>query len=127
MRRKSWAAQTCIVAAFVLSFVSSVHGAEEIVELRLQKVKALSGLVVYPNGDPAVAAHVVEYDSDWKGELRRTQTDSTGHFTLAPVKGRKVYYLQITARQSGVNPLRVPLQISRLRGKSSLHLRLSLA
>jgi hypothetical protein len=125
--KRPWLVRACILAAFVLSFSSTLQAVEEMVELSLQKSKALSGIVVYPNGDPVIGAHVVEYSPDWKSELRRTETDLEGHFTLAPVKGRKIYYLQITARERGVNTLRAPVQISRLRGRGSLHLCLKLA
>jgi hypothetical protein len=101
--------------------------AEQIVELRLQKVASIEGVVVYPNGEPVNRAQVVEFSPDWKAELRRTETDSTGHFKLNPVKGRKTYYLQITAMETGVNPLRVPVQISRWATKKPLRLALQLA
>jgi hypothetical protein len=110
-----------------LLLISPVSGTEEIVELRLQKVKALTGLVTYPNGDPVKEARVVEFSADWKNELRATVTDSQGRFTFTPVKGREIYYLQISASETGVNPLRVPLQISRFWGKKSLELRLNMA
>jgi hypothetical protein len=55
---------------------------------------------------------------DWKTVVRETSTDSEGRFSLAPVKGRKVYYLEITVPgMSGVNPFRVSVKINRLLGK----------
>jgi hypothetical protein len=94
----------------------------------LQTVRALRGVVLYPNGDPVKGAKVAELTPDWKQELRVTKTDSDGSFNLAPVKGRKVYYLQITVPNgTGVNPLRVPAKINRLWGKGLLRLRLELA
>ena len=119
-----------ILALLFVFLGSNLLANEETVEMRLQRVKSLGGVVVLPNGDPVVGAQVVEYSSDWHTELRRTETDSQGHFALTPVKGRKLYYLQITARDAhnvGINPLRVPLQISRFRGKDQLVLRLKLA
>jgi hypothetical protein len=119
------------IVALLLSiacFRPHVYAAEQIVELRLQTVKALRGIVVYPNGDVVKGAKVAELTSDWKTELRETRTDEEGHFSLAPVKGRKVYYLQVTVPEAaGVNPLRVPAKINRWRGKRSLRLRLHLA
>jgi hypothetical protein len=112
----------------IISFRPQLHAAEEIVELRLQTVKALKGIVVYPSGEPVKGAKVAELTSDWKAELRVTSTDSEGRFSLAPVKGRKVYYLEITVPGvTGVNPLRVPTKINRLWGKRLLSLRLELA
>jgi hypothetical protein len=112
----------------VISFRPHVHAAEEIVELRLQTVKALKGVVVYPNGELVKGAKVAELTSDWKTELRVTSTDSEGRFSLAPVNGRKVYYLEITVPgAAGVNPLRAPAKINWLWGKGLLRLRLHLA
>ena len=112
----------------IICFRPHVYAVEQIVELRLQTVKALKGIVLYPNGDLVKGAKVAELTSDWKTELRETRTDAEGRFVLAPVKGRKVYYLQITVPEvAGVNPLRVPAKINRLRGKESLRLQLQLA
>ena len=112
----------------VTSFRPRAHGAEEIVELRLQMVKALRGVVLFPNGDIVTGAKITEFTPDWKTELRVTITDSEGRFSLAPVKGRKVYYLQVTVPHGvGVNPLRVPAKINRWWGKPSLRLQLELA
>ena len=105
-----------------------VRAAEQVVELQLQTVKAFKGLVVYPNGEPIKGARVTELTSDWKTKVRETSTDSEGRFSLAPVKGRKVYYLEITVPgRSGVNPLHVSVKIDRLRGKGLLRLQLQLA
>jgi hypothetical protein len=112
----------------IISLAGRVHAAEEIVELRLQRAKCLCGIVTYVNGDPVPDAQVEELGQDWKGsQLRSTKTDSEGRFTLASIKGRKIYYLQISSRQPGVNPLRVPVQISRFRGTKLLRLQLRLA
>jgi hypothetical protein len=98
------------------------------VELQLQTVKALKGLVAYPNDEPVKGARVTELKSDWKTEVRETRTDSEGRFRLAPAKGRKVYYLEITVPgMSGVNPFRVSVKINRLWGKGLLRLQLQLA
>jgi len=112
----------------IICFRPHVYAAEETVQLRLQAVKALRGIVVYPNGDIVKGAKVAELTSDWKTELRETRTDEEGRFSLAPVKGHKVYYLQVTVPEvPGVNPLRVPAKINRLWGKGSLRLQLHLA
>lgn len=105
-----------------------VHANEEIVEMRLQSVKALRGVVLDPNGDPVKGAKVAELTPDWRRELRATNTDSDGRFALTSVKGRKVYYLQISAPDvEGVNPLRVPAKINRLWSRGLLRLQLKLA
>jgi len=110
------------------SICPKVQAAEQIVELRLQMLKALRGVVLYSNGDTVKGAKVAELASEWKTELRTTTTDSEGHFSLPSVKGRKVYYLQVTVPgAAGVNPLRVPAKLNRFWGKGSLLLRLNLA
>ena len=116
-----------IVLLSIMSLPGRLLAVEEIVELQLQRAKSLSGVVVYPNGDPVEGAKVEELSPNWKETLRSTETDSMGRFTLTPVKGRKIYYLQISARGPGVNPLRVPVAISRLRGTKLLRLQLHLA
>lgn len=116
-----------LIAIFAVLLVQNVHGAEEVLELPLQKVKSLTAVVTYPNGDPVKRARVVELGSDWKTEIRATVTDSEGRFTLEPIKGRKVYYVQVSAPEAGVNTLRVPLTISHWWGKAQLKLRLEFA
>lgn len=128
MNRRQLLAWFVALPLCIGSILPYARAAEETVELRLQTVKALKGVVLYPNGDPVRAAKVAELTSDWKRELRATTTDPQGRFNLTPVKGRKVYYLQVTVPGVvGVNPLRVPAKINRLWGKSALVLRLALA
>ena len=127
VRLTRWLSATLILFSVFL-LTARVQAVEEIVELRLQRAKCLCGIVAYVNGDPVSGATIEDFAQDWKGEpLRSTTTNSEGRFTLAPVKGRKVYYLQISSRQSGVNPLRVPVQISRVRAAKLLRLHLHLA
>jgi hypothetical protein len=125
MRPNRWLAPVMLLSFFTLQ--GRIQAAEEIIELQLQHSKCLCGVVTYANGDPAQNARVEEFGPDWKEALRSTNTGSDGQFALAPVKGRHVYYLQVSARAPGVNPLRVPVQISRFRGTKLLRLRLHLA
>jgi hypothetical protein len=112
----------------IICFHPRAVAAEQTVELRLQTVRALKGIVVYDNGDIVKGAKVAELTSDWKTELRETHTDEEGRFSLTPVKGHTVYYLQITVSDvAGVNPLRVPVKLNRWWGKGSLRLHLQLA
>jgi hypothetical protein len=121
-----WFAPTLLL--FFIIFLQDVQAVEEVVVLRLQKAQCLCGIVTYGNGDPVPGAQVEELGQDWQGaQLRSTETDSGGCFTLTPVKGRNIYYLQISLRKPGVNPLRVPVQISRFRGTRLLRLKLHLA
>ena len=127
MRPNHWLLAILVLLS-ILSLAARVQAAEETVELRLQRAKCLCGIVTFVTGDPVPDAQVEELGQDWKGpQLRSTRTDSEGRFTFAPIKGRKIYYLQISSRQPGVNPLRVPIQISRFRGTKLLRLQLHLA
>lgn len=125
MRSNRWLAPVMLLSFFTLQ--GRIQAAEEIIELQLQHSKCLCGIVTYANGDLAQNARVEEFGPDWKEALRSTNTGSDGQFALAPVKGRHVYYLQVSARAPGVNPLRVPVQIGRFRGTKLLRLRLHLA
>jgi hypothetical protein len=118
-----------LMLVFVLSSSVAVDGAEEIVELPLQRAKCLCGVVLYPNDDPVGGAKIEELGKDWKGSLRSTYADSNGSFSFEPVRGRKLYFLQITApaSASGVNHLRVSVQVVHFRGPRRLRLILRLA
>ncbi len=117
----------CIAVALLsLAVMPCVSAVEELVILPPQTVKSLTGVVAV-NGDPIVGANVIEYSADWKTELRRTTTDGDGRFALQSVKGRKVYYLHISAPGPGINPARVAVKLSRWRGKKSLEIGLHLA
>lgn len=125
MRSNRWLAPVMLLSLFTLQ--GRIQAVEETIELQLQHSKCLCGIVTYANGDPAQNARVEEFGPDWKEALRSTNTGSDGQFALAPVKGRHVYYLQVSARAPGVNPLRAPVQIGRFRGTKLLRLRLHLA
>ena len=118
---------TALVLVLVLSSGVAVESVEQIVELRLQRAKCLCGVVLYPNDDPVSGAKIEELGKDWKGSLRSTYADSKGSFALEPVKGRKIYYLLVTAPASGINPLRVPVKVVYFRGTKLLRLVLHLA
>jgi len=127
MRFKYRLASVFVLASIVGS-ARSARAVEQIVELRLQRVKCLCGVVMYPSGQPLENARVEELDQHWNRPPRRsTETDSAGRFKLASVKGQRVYYLQISVREPGVNLLRVPVQIKSFRGAKLLRLRVQLA
>lgn len=86
-----------------------LHAGVEIVEMaRIQFSRSLSAVVITPDGSPLQGAKVEEFNSNWKTVLRTVQTDAEGTFSLDPVKGRKLYYIQVTA--PGFNPLRFRLK-----------------
>jgi carboxypeptidase family protein len=113
------------LTALLLCSSSPIRAQAQTVEIAdLQLASSLSGLVQDPAGTPIPNAIVQELSSDWKRQLRSTQSDSSGIFSLAPVQGRRVYYLQLSAR--GFNPLRVRVQVDPKRG-GKLRLKLYLA
>ena len=123
---RCFAVALVLVSVFPLS--GRVQAAEEIVQLRMQRARCICGIVSYVTGDVVSGALVEDFAEDWRGTpLRSIKANSEGRFVLTPVKGRKVYYLQISSRKPGVNPLRIPVQISRIRGTKLLRLRLHLA
>ena len=81
----------------------------------VQLARSLAAVVHDPVGYPLPSVLVEERTSDWKEPLRSTKTDAAGAFTSAPVKGRNVYYLQLTMK--GFNPLRVRVKVDSNRGK----------
>jgi hypothetical protein len=58
---------------------------------------------------------VEEVTSDWKKSIRSTTTNAAGAFAFAPVKGRTVYYFQLSFY--AYNPLRVRVKLDDKRGK----------
>jgi hypothetical protein len=96
----------------------------EIVEIdKIQVSQSLSAIVVMPDGSPLPSAKVEEVSSDWKTVLRTVQTDAGGTFTLAPVKGRNIYYIQVSA--PGFNSLRFRLKRKRYARPLKVQIRLS--
>lgn len=88
----------------------------EIVEIERPQIGRSPAAVVHdPAGLPMPGVFVEEFSSDWKTSLRSTKTDAKGAFTFAPVKGRDVYYFQLTSKN--FNPLRVRIKLDRKRGK----------
>ena len=127
MNRRQLLVWVVALSLSIICFRTHVYAAEQIVELRLQTVRTLRG-IVYLNDDIVKGAKIVELASDWKTERRETHTDEQGRFSFDPVKGRTIYYLQITVPAvAGVNPLRVPVKLNRLWGKGLLRLQLQLA
>jgi len=112
-----------------VSFVSwcppTCHAQYQIIEIeKVQLATSLAAVVTDITGSPMPGVLVEEFSSDWKQSLRSTKTDAKGRFTLAPVKGRDVYYLQL--RIDGFDPLRVRMKIDPKQGKN-LRLKLEIA
>ena len=107
-----------VVSGFLLLFPAHLHaqGVSTIEYEKVQVARSLAAVVVDPTGSPIPGVLVEECSSDWKESLRSTKTDTAGSFTLAPVKGRSVYYLQL--RMNGFNPLRVPVKLNPKHGKN---------
>ena len=97
----------------------------QIVELGdVQLAKSLSAAVQDPSGSPVPKALVEEFSPDWKTVLRSSSTNAEGRFSFAPVQGRKIYFLQISA--PGFDPLRVRIHVDHKRG-TNLKLKLVIA
>lgn len=102
----------------VVSLAGRAHADEDAIELQFQSARCLCGIVTYQNGDRVRGAKVEELGQDWKGiPLRSTESDSEERFTPPPVKGRKIYHLQV--RQPGLHLLLVPIRLSRFRGNET--------
>jgi hypothetical protein len=81
---------------------------------RIQKIKSLSGWVHDPSGAPVPSVRVQEFGPGWETSLRESKTDENGNFSLPPVPGRKIYYLQFSV--DGFNPVRLRVQLDAKRG-----------
>lgn len=94
-----------------------LHAQYQIIEIeKVQLATSLAGAVTDITGSRMPGVLVEEFSSDWKQSLRSTKTDAKGRFTLAPVKGRDVYYLQL--RMDGFDALRVRVKIDPKQGKN---------
>jgi len=104
---------------------TQLHAQVQIIEFqRVQLARSLQALVCDAANSPMAGVSVEEFSSDWKESLRSTTTDAAGRFTLVPVKGRDIYYLQL--RIEGWNPLRVRVRVDPKHGKE-LHLKMEIS
>jgi hypothetical protein len=114
-----------LCVSFMFLVPIHLHAQYQIVEIeKVQLATSLAAVVTDIMGSPMPGVLVEECSSDWKQSLRSTKTDAKGGFTLAPVKGRDVYYLQLS--MNGFDPLRVRVKIDPKRGKN-LRLKLEIA
>lgn len=114
-----------IVAVAALFLPTALSAQNQMVEIsNLQLANSVSAIVQDRTGHPVPKVIVEEYDAGWKQPLRSTTSDGTGRFSFAPVTGRKIYYLQLSA--PGLNPLRVRIRLVR-RHRPSLTLQLVVA
>jgi len=101
-----------------LLLVPAFLDAQGVATIEIQNVQLACslGAVVHDSaGFPMAGVLVEEFTSDWKESLRSTKTNEAGSFTFASVRGRDVYYLQLTMK--GFNPLRVRVKVDSKRGK----------
>src|SRR5262249_22674764 len=80
----------------------------------VQLAKSLGATIQDPTGVLVSKAVVQEFSADWKTVLRSVSTDTHGRFSFTPVKGRAIYFIQISA--PGFDPLRFRLQVDTKRG-----------
>ena len=115
------------VAALValLCFPVRIEAQYQLIELAdVQLAKSLGATIQDPTGAPVPKAVVQEFGADWKTVLRSHSTDTHGKFSFAPVPGRTIYFIQISAL--GFDPLRFRLQVDTKRG-TNLKLKLTVA
>jgi Carboxypeptidase regulatory-like domain len=111
--------------SFLVLVPIHVHAQYQIIEIeKVQLARSLDAEVFDLAGSPISGAVVEEFSSEWKELLRTTKTDPTGKFSFAPVKGRDVYYIQLS--MDGFDPLRIRLKIDPKQGKN-LRLKLKVA
>jgi len=102
-----------------------VEAQYQVIELaEVQAGKFLGATIQDPTGAPVRGAIVQEFSSDWKTMLRSASTDAEGKFSFAPVPGRRVYFIQISA--PNFDPLRFRLKVDANHGVS-LKLKLTVA
>lgn len=108
--------RTFHVLLFVLiSYLASSAGVEA-VQIPDQVCTTLSGIVTAPGGQTIPNVQVLEVNSHWKTTLRSTTTDAFGHWSLAPVPKRKVYYLRFVG-PIGFNQVWIRVMIDSHNGK----------
>jgi hypothetical protein len=114
-----------LACGFLVMVPIHLHPQYQIIEIeKVQLARSLDAEVFDPAGSPISGALVEELSSEWKEVLRTTKTDPTGKFSFAPVKGRDVYYIQLS--MDGFDPLRIRLKIDPKLGKN-LRLKLKVA
>jgi hypothetical protein len=114
-----------LCVSFIFLVPIHLHAQYQIIEIeKVQLATSLAAVVTDITGSRMPGVLVEEFSSDWKQSLRSTKTDAKGRFTLAPVKGRDVYYLQL--RMNGFDPLHVRVKIDPKQGKN-LRLKLEIA
>jgi Carboxypeptidase regulatory-like domain len=82
----------------------------------IQVAQSLSAVVTDSAMVPMEGVTIEEMSTDCKTRIRATKTDSTGKFTLPTVRGRTVYYFELT--YNGFDPLRVRIRVDEKRGKT---------
>jgi hypothetical protein len=116
-----------VLAAVValLCFPMRIAAQYQLIELAdVQLAKSLGATIQDPAGAPIPKVLVQEFSADWKTVIRSTSTDTDGRFSFTPVRGRKIYFIQISV--PGFDPLRFRLQVDVKRG-TSLKLKLTIA
>jgi Carboxypeptidase regulatory-like domain len=109
----------------LLCFPMKIAAQYQLIELAdVQSAKSLGATIQDPTGAPISKAQVQEFSADWKTVLRSTSSDSDGSFSFTPVRGRRIYFIQISA--PGFDPLRFRLHVDAKRG-TSLKLKLTIA
>jgi hypothetical protein len=83
---------------------------------KVRMVRSLSAKIVDPIGNPVVGATVEEMDGDWREVSRTTKTDGSGKFTFETIRGRKIYYIRVRAKN--FQPIEFPLKVNFMHWKT---------
>jgi len=122
---RTWLQRYLLLSAIlaVVSVGASAGVETEVID-KTQVVKAVSGVVRDPRGDPISGATVAEVTPDLKTVIQSTTTDERGHFVLHRIPGTKIHNLVISRRP--FNPLVVHVRVSKWT-KKPLELKLELS
>ena len=106
-----------VVCCLLAASPTFAHAGIDVIEIeKIQLANSLSGMVMDQRGFAVPGARVDEMSPGWKQVLRSTKADDKGRFILAPVRGRKIYYLQVS--YPNFDPLCVRVAISIKKGKA---------
>ena len=83
---------------------------------KVRMARSLSAIIVDPIGNPIAGATVEEMDENWRETSRTTNTDASGKFTFATIRGRKIYYIRV--RAENFQPIEFPLKVNFMHWKT---------
>jgi hypothetical protein len=95
-----------------MAILGSASAVRELVEIQeLQPARQVEGVVLDPSGAPLFDMEVADCTEKWEAVLRKTTTDSKGHFHFSKQHGKSLYYLRF--ENAGFNPLQLRLKLDK--------------